>query len=67
MGLLCAPVGLATGFYIAITATATGNGYGAFIIATPIAAIFSGAFSWWVIRVRPNREGFLYSVLHNFL
>jgi hypothetical protein len=55
MGLLCAPIGLATGLYIAITAI--GNGYGGFIIAAPIAAYLSGTFSWWIVMVRPSREG----------
>jgi hypothetical protein len=57
MGLICALVGGLAGLWV--TTTATGDGYGVFIIAAPIAAFLTGMFSWWLLVARPGRRSLL--------
>lgn len=54
MGLLCAPVGGLVELQISLTAI--GDGYGAFVVAAPLAAFLSGSLFWWLIVVRPSRQ-----------
>jgi len=61
MGLLCAPVGVVAGVYV--FATATGDGYGRFVLAAPVAAFFSGTAIWWLVMARKARSSVLTGVL----
>jgi hypothetical protein len=61
MGMLCALVGLVTGALVA--RTATGSGYGWFVVAAPLAAFATGTFLWWLLVARRTTPSTMAGVL----